>query len=218
MGGEKLHRFYTKLLAALLAAASLFMGNLTVLSAQTREPLDSVPAAEAVPETEPNPESFIVFNPQEGDEAVSAPGTLSGFAALRMVLVLALTAAAIYGVVFFFRRLAKPPEQASPHLKLLARTPVGSGDSVAVVAVGTRAWLVGVGSGDGGVSLIAEIEDQETVDAMLLDYSQSPERGHAGGSGAPSFSALLRRLGGGGGDKRLGAASLRERRERLNKL
>jgi flagellar protein FliO/FliZ len=85
---------------------------------------------------------------------------------------------------------------------------------VAVVAVGSKAWLVG--AGDSGVNLISEIEDQEMVDAMLLDESRNgPD------NGAPkfsNFSALLRRLGGGPSSKRLGADDLRKRRERLNKL
>jgi flagellar protein FliO/FliZ len=214
LGGEKLYHFYKIFYAVLFITAGLFIGNLNILSAQTPEPVDSVLPVEAVPAAEPNPESLILFNGQEEGEAVSMPGALSGFAALRVVLVLALSAAAIYGVVFFFKRLSKPPEQANPYLKVLARAPLSSNGAVAVVAVGTRAWLVG--SGDGGVALIAELEDQETVDAMLLDHSR---RGPAnGGGGALNFSALLRRLGGGNNDKRFGAGDIRKRRERLNKL
>jgi flagellar protein FliO/FliZ len=216
LGGEKLYHFYKILFAALFLTAGLFVGDLHILSAQTPEPPDSVPQAEAVPAAEPNPESLIIFNAQEEGEAVSAPGALSGFAVFRVVLALALSAAAIYGVVFFFKRLSKPSEQASPYLKVLARTPVGSGSAVVVVAVGTRAYLVGVGAGDGGVSLIAEIEDQETVDAMLLDHSRNGSGTAA--AGALNFSALLRRLGGGNNDQRIGAGDIRKRRERLNKL
>jgi flagellar protein FliO/FliZ len=216
LGGEKLYHFHKILFAALFLIAGLFIGDLHILSAQTPGPLDSVPQTEAAPVAEPDPESLIVFNAQEEGEAVSAPEALSGFAVFRVVLVLALSAAAIYGVVFFFKRLSKPPEQASPYLKALARIPVGSGSAVAVVSVGTRAWLVGVGAGDGGVSLIAEIEDQETVDAMLLDHSRN---GPANGAPAAlNFSTLLRRLGGGNGDKRFGAGDIRKRQERLNKL
>ncbi|MDR3122399.1 MAG: flagellar biosynthetic protein FliO [Treponema sp.] len=203
-----MHTFF---FAALLTAAGLCIGNLTTVSAQA---LDSADTAGTVPALAPSPESLIVFDAVEEGEEIAAPGTLSGFTALRMVLVLALSAAAIYGVVFFFKRLAKPPVAANPYLKVLARAPVGSGGAVAVVAVGTRAWLVG--SGDGGVSLIAELEDQELVDAMLLDNSRNgPDNGT---SKTLNFSALLRRLGGGGDDKRLEADDLRRRRERLNKL
>jgi flagellar protein FliO/FliZ len=211
LGGEKLYRFYKIFFAALFVGVFLFIGNLNILSAQTP---DSAGNVEVVPAVEPNPESLIVFDAPEEGETIAAPGTLSGFAALRVVLVLALSAAAIYGVVFFFKRLAKPPEQANPYLKVLARVPVGSGSAVAVVSVGTKAWLVG--SGDGGVSLIAEIQDQETVDAMLLDNSRNGS-GNAG-SKVLNFSSLLRRLGAGDNGKRPGAGDLRSRRERLNKL
>jgi flagellar protein FliO/FliZ len=214
LGGEKLYRFYKFFCAALLCGALLFIGNLTTVSAQAADVPASAGNAEAVPAPEPNPESLILFNAPEEGESIAAPSTLSGFSLLRTVLILALTAAAIYGVVFFFRRLAKPQEQANLYLKVLAKAPVSSGGAVAVVAVGTRAWLVG--AGDGGVSLIAEIEDQEMVDAMLLDNSRNGPG--TGGSKLPNFSSLLRRLGAGDNGKRPGAADLRARRERLNKL
>lgn len=213
MGGEKLRRFYRIFFAALLAGAGLFSLTLTMLSAQ--EPGASVDPAEAVPAAEPNPESLILFGAGEEDAEPVAPEPFSGFALLRMALVLALTAAAIYGAVFFLRRLTKPRAAADPYLKVLSRASVAPGGAVAVVAVGTRAWLVG--AGDHGVSLIAELEDQELVDAMLLDNS----RNGGGASGGLNFSALLRRLGGGGGDKtgrRLEAGDLRKRRERLDRL
>jgi flagellar protein FliO/FliZ len=184
------------------------------LSAQTQEAAEPVDPSAAAPASEPNPESLIIFDAAEGGGEIAAPETLSGFGLLRMALVLALTAAAIYGAVLFFKRLAKPPAAANPYLKVLARAPVASGNAVAVVAVGKRAWLVG--AGDGGVFLVAEIEDQELVDAMLLDHSR--DGGDNGLSRGLNFSALLRRLGGGGEEKRLGAGDLRRRRERLDKL
>ena len=209
MGGEKLYRFYAIIFVALLAGAGFGGGNLHTLSAQERDAADT---PEAVPAVEPGPESLIIFDTAEDGAEIVAPGTFSGFSMLRMVLVLALSAAAIYGVVFFFRRLAKPSSATNPHLRVLARAAIASGNTVAVVSLGTRAWLVG--AGDGGVSLIAEIEDQELVDTMLLDNS----RNDSGGSKLPDFSALLRRLGGGKNGKRLEADDLRRRRERLNRL
>jgi flagellar protein FliO/FliZ len=213
LGGEKLYRI-NKIFYAPLVAGALFIGNLNTVSAQTSDVPGATGAAETVPVAEPNPESLIIFDAPEGGEAIAAPQTISGFAMLRVVLILALSAAAIYGVVFFFKRLAKPQEQANPYLKVLARAPLGTGNAVAVVAVGTRAYLVG--AADGGVSLIAEIEDQETVDAMLLDNSRNGQG--TGGSKLLNFSSLLRRLGAGESGKRPGAADLRARRERLNKL
>jgi flagellar protein FliO/FliZ len=195
----------------LLIGAGLFNG-LGGLSAQTQDGLDASDPAGAVSAVGPNPESLIVFDAAAEDSEIAAPGTLSGFVLLRMVLVLALTAAAIYGAVLFFKRLARPRSQENPYLKVLARAPIGGGSAVAVVSVGTRAWLVG--AGDGATNLIAELEDRELVDAMLLDNS----RNGGGAPALPGFAALLRRLGVGGDDKRPKAGDLRKRRERLDKL
>jgi flagellar protein FliO/FliZ len=104
----------------------------------------------------------------------------------KVVLVLALAAAAVYGLVGLLKRgKAAPHEDA--YLKVLARTPLSMKAQAAVLAVGSRAWLVGVS--DAGVSAIAEIDDRETVDKMLLAYSEK-----AASASAPlSFAGILRR-------------------------
>jgi flagellar protein FliO/FliZ len=221
LGGEKLHRFH-KYTAVLALGAGLFISNLCGLSAQTPDPLGGLPIPEAG--TPASAESLFVFGEAAPDGALPAP-TPTIFVVLRMVLVLALAAAAIYGLVFLFKRLARPPEQQNLYLKVLASAPLGTGASVAVVALGSKAWLVGAGSGagSGGVSLIAEVTDQEMVDAMLLEDSRKAPKGRPGPGGGTKlldFSAILRRLGGGGGtsDKRFSAEDLRKRRERLRTL
>jgi len=110
-----------------------------------------------------------------------------------MVLVLALAALAIYGIVFFMKRLARPKEPLDPHLKVLARVSLGSDSFAAVVSVGAKAWLVGGGSG--GVNLISEIDDTESLETMLLDDAR---RGaETGVRNFVDFRSILRRLGGG---------------------
>lgn len=227
MGGERLHRFRIFFIAretpvqivVLFISAGLFMFNLNSISAQTPDiPGESSAAigdaVETIPDG-PSAESLIILEDAPSGETLAAPGTPSVFVILRMVLVLALAAAAIYGLVFFFKRLSRPPDQKNPYLKVLARAPLGAGSSAAVVSVGNKAWLVG--AGENGVSLISEITDQEMVDAMLLDDSR---RGNDGsGPKFLSFSALLRRLGDGTvTDKRFNADDLRKRRERLKDL
>jgi flagellar protein FliO/FliZ len=66
------------------------------------------------------------------------------------------------------------------------------------------------------VRLISALEDQETVDAMLLDESRrAPEAGSRFGD----FKALLRRLGGGAGSAPgFSADTLRRQREKLKGL
>jgi flagellar protein FliO/FliZ len=133
-----------------------------------------------------------------------------------MLLVLALAALAIYGVIFFLKRLTRPMEQRDPHLKVLASHHLGSNRFVYVVSVGSRAWLVG--AAESGVSLIAEIEDQETVDAMFLEDSR---KNAETGSRFLDFRTMLRRLSGGDFPEPSGGPSVdnvRKRRERLRGL
>jgi flagellar protein FliO/FliZ len=157
-------------------------------------------------------------------EAASGTGPApvsSAFVVFRMVLVLALVAAAVYGAVFFIRRASRPRDSRSPHLKILTSVHLGSNRFVYVVNVGSQAWLVG--AGEGGVSLISEVTDKETLDAMLLEDSQ--RQAESPGGRFPDFRTLLRRFGGGAGpghpadkpaDKPgVSADNVRKNRERL---
>ena len=157
--------------------------------------------------------------------AVPVPsGSSSLFVALRMVLVLALAALAIYGVVFFIKRISRPQERTDPHLKILARAPLGNDSYAAVISVGAKAWLVGGASG--GVSLISEIDDTETLETMLLDDAR--RSAETANKRFPDFRSLISRLGGssaGGKSGKQGDAendslheNLRKHRDRLRGL
>ncbi|MDR0452055.1 MAG: flagellar biosynthetic protein FliO [Treponema sp.] len=109
-----------------------------------------------------------------------------------MVLVLALAAAAVYGVVFFLRRSARPQSERNSRLKILTSAHLGSNRYVYVVNVGTKAWLVG--AGEGGVSPIAEITEQEAIDAMILE--ESLRGAEMSASRFADFRAMLARFTG----------------------
>jgi len=134
---------------------------------------------------------------------------------LRMVLVLALAALAIYGIVFFVKRISRPRENPDPHLKVLARVPLASDSFAAVISLGAKAWLVGGGSG--GLNLISEVDDVESLETMLLDDAKrnaEPRR-------FLDFRSILRF---GRDEKKLSsqdssiADNLRQQRERLKGL
>ena len=135
----------------------------------------------------------------------------STWAVVRMVLVLALAALAIYGVVFFIKRISRPSAAIDPFLKTLASVHLGSNRYVHIVSVGSKAWLLG--SSDGGVNLISEVEDADVVNAMLLEDSRKTAESPAGR--IPDFLTILRRLGTPAGGSVAGADELRKRRERL---
>jgi len=198
----------------------VFLGITFPLSAQAEYPL---PGAEAdAPEVVPQApaafdETTIIFDdPLPGAQV---PAAVSTFAVARMLLVLAVTALAIYGVVFFFKRLARPRESRDPHLKLLARVPLSTDSFAAVVSVGPKAWLVGGGSG--GVNLIAEIDDTETLETLLLEDARRNAAAEL--RGFIDFQALLQRFRGNpGGKPEISSGSfaekLRKQRERLRGL
>ncbi|MDR2210292.1 MAG: flagellar biosynthetic protein FliO [Spirochaetaceae bacterium] len=136
------------------------------------------------------------------------------FAILRMILVLALVAAVIYLAVFFLRRLSRPQEEQNPHLRILASTHLGNGRFLHIVSMGTQTWLIG--SGEGGINHIADIQDRELVDAMILEASK--KKAEAPGP-LPGFQALLKRFSGGiGREEQNRLENIRQRRERFKRF
>jgi len=133
---------------------------------------------------------------------------------IRMILVLALAAIAIYGVVFIIKRSSKQTTVSDPFLKILASTHLGSNRYVHIIHAGNKAWVIG--SCDGGVNLIGELNDQETVDAMLLDDSR--RAAEVSQRNLPNFLSLLKKLGAPVVNKIPGADEIRKRRERLKGL
>jgi flagellar protein FliO/FliZ len=140
---------------------------------------------------------------------------------LRMVLILAVVAAAVYGIVYFIRKAGNKPDiERNLHVKVLARASLDSNRALYAVKVGTQAWLIG--GGEGGLRLIAELQDKEEIDAMEVDYSRE-----AGKPGAKTtFASLLGRFAPktegkartGAGLLAAGSGVVRANRERLRGL
>ena len=158
-------------------------------------------------------EQSLTFGESSASGAAIGTGP-SIWSVIRMVLVLALAAIAIYGAVFFIKRLTKQTAASDPFLKILASSHLGSNRYVHVVHVGNKAWLIG--SGEGGVNLIGEVDDKETVDAMLLDDSRRSAQTPQGY--LPNFISLLKKFGAPVNAKTPGADEIRKRRERLKGL
>ena len=182
MGGEKLKPVRLTFVACLFFVFLCFFGAAISLSAQTTEPSD-----EQTEPLSPPDESAIILG--ETISAAEPAGTSSIFLLLQMVLVLALAALAIYGVVFIIKRLARPQESRDPNLKILARVPLGNDSFAAVLSVGPKAWLVGGGSG--GLNLISEIDDTESLETMLIDDARKSEE--TGIRRYFNFASLLKR-------------------------
>ncbi|MFP3088730.1 flagellar biosynthetic protein FliO [Treponema sp. TIM-1] len=215
MGGEKLNRLGIFIAALILIFG---IGVVPLLFAQVPDVSgeQSLGNAGDVPVPSIAEESLSL---DDAPPAILPEGEVSAFPTiLRMVVVLALVAVFIYIAVFllrgFLKRISRPQEAVNPYLKILATAHLGSNRFVYVISVGPKqAWLVG--ASDGGVSLIAEIADKETVDTLLLEDSQKTnETGKF-----PDFRSLLRRFGGGTGESPgPSPENVRKRRERLRGL
>ncbi|GBU27731.1 hypothetical protein R84B8_01271 [Treponema sp. R8-4-B8] len=129
---------------------------------------------------------------------------------IRMILVLTLAAAAIYGIVFFIKRSSKQTASNDPFLKILASSHIGFNRYVHIASVGSKAWLLG--ASEGGVNLISEIEDKEIIDALLLEDSRKSAQTQNRFS---DFLSILRRLGTPAQTGSSGIDEIRKRRERL---
>jgi flagellar protein FliO/FliZ len=152
------------------------------------------------------------------DGAVPAPvpagGSSSVFSILRLLLVLVFAAAAIYGLVYLFKRATRREEIKDPFLKVLASAHLGSNHYAHVLSLGSKAWLVG--AAEGGVNLISEIEDKDTLDALLLEDSRKSAESASGRF--IDFKTMLRRLGVPVQAGVPTAEDIRRRRERLKGL
>ncbi len=148
--------------------------------------------------------------PEERDRANPS----SFWSIVRTLVALLFVAAAVYGAVYLLKRIARPNVARDPHLKVLASAHLGSNRYVHVVSVGRKAWVVG--AAEGSVSLIAEVDDEEEIDSMLLDDSR--RQAAAAPAFALDFKEIARRLGAGSaseGASGPSADSIRKKRERL---
>lgn len=91
---------------------------------------------------------------------------------IRMFLVLGLILLALYGLYVFLKRKAKRPIQEDPFIKHLGVTQIAPGKSVHVLSLGSKAWLLGVS--DTAVTMLAELDDKELIDAMVVKAQEAP--------------------------------------------
>jgi len=177
---------------------------------QTTEPIET-------PDPNRTAQQSLTF-PGANTETLPATQGVSIFSIFRVLLTLAVVAAAIYGLVYFlkFRRTSRAGAEQDPFLKVLASAPLVANRSVHVVSVGPQAWLVG--SAENGVNLISEIGDKDTINAMLLEDSKRIATPPAGGAPLLDFRAILGKFGISVKPENSGPDQIRKRSERLKGL
>jgi flagellar biogenesis protein FliO len=159
------------------------------LNAQVQEetPLDDTGAS--TEENRPDENEFRFAGGESGAEGDGAGGAadgedLSAFGLsdlLRMVLVLLMVVGAVYGVVAFLRRRipATVGESDSP-IRVLASRNLGANKDLHAVMIGPKVIIVG--GGEASLRLITTVEDQETIDELILAASAVEPRQRTFGS------------------------------------
>lgn len=159
---------------ALVLCAVLALGSGAVAATQGSNAGAQAASGNAVGTASPVDETTLSL----GDSGATAraannaagSSTLAYF--LRMVVVLALVLGVIYVVYRLLKRAAGPKTAESSAVKLLASSSLGPGKALHVVALGSKGYLVG--STDSSVNLIAEIDDKEYLDALVLEAQVNP--------------------------------------------
>lgn len=189
-GRLKLSTCASRLGAALFAVCALYLLPVFIDAQELSQELSIEDSAEAEVDPITAAERALPLSDGPAERVVSTP-VASTLGILRVLLTLAVVAAAIYGLIFFIKRASRTNRTQDPFLKVLASTPLGANRSVHIVSAGTQAWLVG--SAENGVNLIGEIGDKDILNAMLLEDSRRSAEATAGRF--PDFKALLGRLG-----------------------
>lgn len=154
--------------------AFLLLGSEISLSAQiSLNSQESVSENSSVQMTDID-ESSITLDAQAKNTGLNVSRGSSFFLVLRMIFVLAVVLAVIYGVLLLLKKSMTTEAGDDQFLRQVASINVAPGKSVQVVTLTDKhAFLIGVS--DNSVNLISKIDDLELVQAMNL-YSDTHKR------------------------------------------
>ena len=134
---------------------------------------------------------------------------------IRMLLILGVVVAAIYGVFYLIRRATVGRVPENELISLLGSKGLSTGRMLHVIRVGNSVYLVG--AAENSISLISELTDKETLDAVALQEAQAET---AAANRRPFQELLADLLPGGGGTPAAGAGLglLQRQQERVRQL
>jgi len=117
-------------------------------------------------------ETAIYLDPAAGTGTVANNANVASSAdtiwiLVRIVLVLIIVCAGIYGVVYLLKKSTRINAGNDPYLKNVATLSLSPNKSVRIITAGSQAFVIGVT--DQSISLISELADKELIDAMNLE-------------------------------------------------
>lgn len=167
-----------------------------------------------------NESTLFLDNPTEaeasedrGPSPSTSLGPAFGFGDIvRMIVVLGGVLGAIYGVFYLLRRATRGAATDSPLIDIIGSRQLPGGKSLHLVSLGSELYLVG--GADGGVNLVAKIEDQESIDELRLRASQTTAQPRQ--TFAEALASIMPSLG--MGAKGPTKTVLQQQRDRLRRL
>jgi flagellar protein FliO/FliZ len=179
-------------------------------------PLAGLPAQESTPApggaAAVTEESLIIPEAPEAASDTAPTGPLvSTWDFVRMLLILAAVVGVIYLLFHLLKRGFRRQLPQNDLIRVLGSRSLSGNRALHLVSMGRSVYLVG--AAESGISLIAEIKDQETLDQIRLESSQVlPPQG---------FAQFFQSLWKGGGKRNLSGDSLdfmKKQRQRLQKM
>jgi len=191
------------------AALALVLAAMPLAAQPTDTPAGTVPAGASGAQASPNESELII--PDSGDASSrtavpgrNAPGAPAGQGAqagqptqgvqistpgvstwdfVRMLIILAAVVGAIYLLFWILRRSTGRKITENDLIRVLGSRSLAGNKSLHLVEVGSSVFLVG--ASDGGVELISEIKDKESLDSVRLKAAEESPAGRR------SFQELL---------------------------
>ena len=89
---------------------------------------------------------------------------------IKMIVVLALVIAALYGIMLFFKKRNNNVQSDDDFMRRVSSLNFAPGKSVEIVTLVDRCFMLGVT--DSNINLIAEITDKEMISALNLNFDK----------------------------------------------
>lgn len=123
----------------------------------------------AAAETDFTDETAIILDDTAAAEGLVAEDSASFFSTwdfIKVILILAAVILVIYAIFYALKRSGGLKYQNEDLIRLLGSQSLTQNGSVHLIEVGAKYYLIGCG--DGAVSHIADVDDKETIDEIML--------------------------------------------------
>lgn len=114
------------------------------------------------------------FNDSISDKELETSGAgeqSMAFQFIKLIVILIFVIVCIYFVLYFLKKNPKYGNSFDPYINKVASLQISSNKSICVITLGEKGYLVGIT--ENSISLISEIDDEQLISSMNLNYEKS---------------------------------------------